>query len=109
MIDLNKITRDFVRTCVLNEEFDIPSDEDLILENGDFIRGSLGAQIQNIFEVIDGVRLTSNRDRNRMSLAKENMKKVRRHVRMLESKVEILQEQVTLLEESATKAESREK
>ena len=105
MIDLNKITRDFVRTCVLNEEFDTSSDVDLILENGDFIKGSLGAQIQNIFEVIDGVRLSSNRDRNKMSLAKENMKKVRRHVRMLENKVELLQEQVVLLEESATKVE----
>ena len=77
MIDLDKITRDFVKACVLNEEFDASSDVDLILENGDFIKGSLGAQIQNIFEVIDGVRLTSNRDRNRMSLARENMKKVK--------------------------------
>ena len=101
MTNLNNITRSFVRACVLKEELEV-------LEENLLEAGSVSAQIQAIFEVMSNIRLTSNRDRNRMSLARENMKKVRRHVKKLEERVVVLQEQITLLEESEKKSEPKE-
>ena len=101
MTDLRKITRNFVKACVLKEELEV-------LEENLFEAGTVSAQIQAIFEVMSNIRLTSNRDRNRMSLARENMKKVRRHVKKLEEKVVVLQEQITILEESEKKSEIKE-
>lgn len=102
-INFDNMTRSFVKACLLNEEVLEYSEADLILEGDLFERGAMGAQIQAIFETMGSLRLTSNRDRNRMSLAQENMKKVRRHVKRLEERVVVLQEQVTILEESAIK------
>lgn len=101
MTNLNNITRKFVKSCLLKEELEV-------LEENLFESGTMSAQIQAIFEVMSNIRLTSNRDRNRMSLAKENMKKVRRHVKKLEEKVLVLQEQITLLEENSKKSQNKE-
>lgn len=104
MADLNKITRDFARAVLLKEDIDpdSPVDLDLLLENS-FEAGAMAANIQSILEVMENIRLTSNRDRNRMALAKENMKKVRRHVKRVEERVTMLQEQVAVLEENNKK------
>ena len=103
MADLDKMSRDWARAVLLKEDIDPDSiDLHLLLENS-FEAGGMGAQIQSILEVMENVRLTSNRDRNRMALAKENMKKVRRHVKRVEERVVMLQEQVSLLEENEKK------
>ena len=103
MADLDKMSRDWARAVLLKEDIDPDSiDLHLLLENS-FESGGMGAQIQSILEVMENVRLTSNRDRNRMALAKENMKKVRRHVKRVEERVVMLQEQVSLLEENEKK------
>lgn len=101
MTDLNAITRNFARACLLKEELQV-------LEENMVEAGAMGAQIQAILEVMSNIRLTSNRDRNRMSLARENMKKVRRHVRRLEERMTVLQEQITLLEENEKKSQVKE-
>ena len=98
----DKMTRRFAKAVLLKEEVEFDNSEvDLFLEN--FEKGGMSAQIQAIFEVMNQVRLGSNRDRNRMALAMENMKKVRRHVKRLEEQVVVLQEQVSVLEESNSK------
>tara|TARA_B100000131_G_scaffold177876_1_gene171654 strand:- start:2641 stop:2967 length:327 start_codon:yes stop_codon:yes gene_type:complete len=108
MSNLNDMTRNFVKACLLNEDVAEYSDIDLLLEGDLFEQGTMSAQIQAIFETMGSIRLTSNRDRNRMALAQENMKKVRRHVKKLEEKVVVLQEQVSILEESAVKSKKGE-
>ena len=108
MANLNDITRNFVKSCLLKEDVEEYSSFDLLLEQDLLEKGRMGAQIQAILEVMENIRLSSNRDRNRMSLARENMKKVRRHVGRLEERVVVLQEQVTLLEESAIKSKKKE-
>ena len=108
MSNLNDMTRNFVKACLLNEDVEEYSDIDLLLEGDLFEQGTMGAQIQAIFETMGSIRLTSNRDRNRMALAQENMKKVRRHVKKLEERVVVLQEQVSILEESAVKSKKGE-
>lgn len=93
-------TRKFLKDLLLEDSpFD---DKELLNEATAFQKGGMSAQIQNIFETLGNIRLTSHRDRNRVALAQENMKKVRRHVKMLENNVELLQEKLTLLEESNT-------
>ena len=103
MSDLyDKMTRRFAKAVLLKEEVEFDNLEvDLFLEN--FEKGGMSAQMQAIFEAMSQVRLTSNRDRNRMALAVENMKKVRRHVKKLEEQVVVLQEQVSVLEENNSK------
>lgn len=108
MPNLNDMTREFVRACLLSEHTSEEADLDLLVEGDLFEQGTMGAQIQAIFETMGSIRLTSNRDRNRMALAQENMKKVRRHVKKLEEKVVVLQEQVSILEESAVKSKKGE-
>jgi len=104
MVDLDKITRNFARSCLLREDVDRAElDIELLMESNLFEAGLMSAQIQSVLEVMENVRLTSNRDRNRMALAKENMKKVRRHVKKIEERVVMLQEQVSLLEEGSKK------
>ena len=95
----DKMTRRFAKAVLLKEEVEI-DDLELALLQENFAKGGMSAQIQAIFEAMNQVRLSSNRDRNRMALAMENMKKVRRHVGRLEEQVVVLQEQVTVLEES---------
>ena len=108
MANLNDITRNFVRSCLLKEDVEEYSSFDLLLEQDLLEKGRMSAQIQAILEVMENIRLSSNRDRNRMALAKENMKKVRRHVGRLEERMIVLQEQVTLLEENAIKSKKKE-
>ena len=108
MATLDDMTRKWAMRVLLQEEFEPFSSDDLLLEGDLFESGTMSAQMQAIFEAMDGIRLTSNRDRNRMSLARENMKKVRRHVKKLEEKVVVLQEQVSVLEENAVKSLKKE-
>lgn len=100
----DKMTRRWAKAVVLRRDVELGTEEGsppVLKEN--FGKGGMAAQIQAIFEAMSQVRLSSNRDRNRMALAMENMKKVRRHVGRLEEQVVVLQEQVVVLEESAPK------
>ena len=85
--DLNRITRSFL----MGESYD----------------PTVLSSIQMIFEMLNGLRITSQRDTNRIEVAKEQVVKVRRHVkrieernRNLEEQVQVLEEQVKVLEET---------
>ena len=104
MDNLDDMTRRSAMRVLLKDDLE----PDLLLEGELFEKGSMGARIQAVFEAMDGIRLSSNRDRNRMALARESMKKIRRHVGRLEEKVVVLQEQVTVLEENVDKSQKKE-
>ena len=85
--DLNRITRSFL----MGESYD----------------PTVLSSIQMIFEMLNGLRITSQRDTNRIEVAKEQVVKVRRHVkrieernRNLEEQIQVLEEQVKVLEET---------
>ena len=85
--DLNRITRSFL----MGESYD----------------PTVLSSIQMIFEMLNELRITSQRDTNRIEVAKEQVVKVRRHVkrieernRSLEEQVQVLEEQVKVLEET---------
>jgi hypothetical protein len=103
-------TRKFLTNLLLEESpFEKFEENELLNENAPIQKGGMSAQIQYIFEALGSIRLTSHRDRNRVALAQENMKKVRRHVKMLENNVELLQEKLILLEESKSEPEETSK
>ena len=77
--DLNRITRSFL----MGESYD----------------PTVLSSIQMIFEMLNGLRITSQRDTNRIEVAKEQVVKVRRHVKRLEERNRNLEEQVQVLEE----------
>ena len=77
--DFDKITRDFL----LGENYD----------------PTVLSSIQMIFEMLNGIRITSQRDTNKIEIAKEQIVKVRRHVKRIEERNKNLEEQVGVLEE----------
>jgi len=77
--DLNRITRSFL----MGESYD----------------PTVLSSIQMIFEMLNGLRITSQRDTNRIEVAKEQVVKVRRHVKRLEERNRGLEEQIQVLEE----------
>ena len=78
-IDFDKMTRRFL----LGEEYD----------------PTVLSSIQMVFEMLNGIRITSQRDTNKIEVAKEQMIKVRRHIKRLQEANKNLQEQVSTLEE----------
>tara|TARA_B100002052_G_scaffold163135_1_gene148544 strand:- start:306 stop:590 length:285 start_codon:yes stop_codon:yes gene_type:complete len=77
--DLNRITRSFL----MGESYD----------------PTVLSSIQMVFEMLNGLRITSQRDTNRIEVAKEQVVKVRRHVKRLEERNRSLEEQIQVLEE----------
>ena len=57
------------------------------------------SSIQMIFEMLNGIRITSQRDTNKIEVAKEQMIKVRRHVKRIQERNKNLEEQMGVLEE----------
>jgi cell division protein FtsB len=91
---LDKITKRFL----LNEEYD----------------PTTLSSIQTIFEMLSTLRIISQRDTNRVEIAKEQLVKVRRQIkkiqesnRSLEEQVSTLEEQVKVLEETKTKKKGK--
>jgi len=77
--DFDKITRDFL----LGENYD----------------PTVLSSIQMVFEMLNGIRITSQKDTNKIEIAKEQIVKVRRHVKRIEERNRNLEEQVGVLEE----------
>ena len=74
------------------------------------------SSIQMIFEMLNGIRIVSQRDTNKIEVAKEQMIKVRRHVkriqennRNLEEQLGVLEEKLKVLEEKKTKKKGRKR
>ena len=78
-VDLDDITRKFL----LGENYD----------------PTVLSSVQMIFEMLNGLRILSQRDTNRVEIAKEQLIKVRRNIKKLQENNNALQEQVNTLEE----------
>ena len=57
------------------------------------------ASIQALQDIVTNIRITNKRDNNRISLAKEHIRGIKRHLRQLNEKVANLEEELKLLKE----------
>ena len=76
---LNKLTKKFL----LNEDFKIEP----------------GASIQALYDIVSSIRVTNKRDNNRISLAKEHLRGIKRQLRSLNERVVSLEEELKILNE----------
>lgn len=67
------------------------------------------SSIQIIFEMLNGLRIVSQRDTNKVEIAKEQVVKVRRHIKRIEEKNRNLEEQMEILEEKLNVLEEKKK
>jgi len=95
-VDLDHITRKFL----LGESYD----------------PTVISSVQIIFEMLNGLRITSQRDTNRVEIAKEQLIKVRRNIKRiqernnnLQEQIETLEDQVKVLEETKEKKKKKRK
>ena len=82
MTTLNKITKSFL----LNEDFNTKS---------------YSYSLQAIEDNLKSIRVSSKKDRNRISLALEQTRKMKSHLRKLEEKITHLEEQLQTLNEQS--------
>ena len=68
------------------------------LLNEDF-RIDAGASLQALQDIIGSIRVTNKRDSNRISLAKEHLRGIKRQLRSLNERIESLEEELNLLKE----------
>jgi len=57
------------------------------------------AYVESVLRILDEVRPKSQRESRQLSVARQNLLEIRRHVRELENKISLLEEQVRVLEE----------
>ncbi len=57
------------------------------------------AQVQALYDIVTNIRVTNKRDTNRINLAKEHLRGIKRQLRSLNERIESLEEQLTLLKE----------
>jgi len=88
-VDLDHITRKFL----LGENYD----------------PTVISSVQIIFEMLNGLRITSQRDTNRVEIAKEQSIKVRSNIKRLQERNNTLQEQISTLEEQVKVLEETKK
>ena len=74
---LNKITKAFL----MNESIKIDA----------------SASIQALSDIISNIRITNKRDNNRISLAKEHIRGIKRHLRTLNERIDSLEEELKIL------------
>ena len=83
MIDLRKMTREFLL--------------------GEGAAPDWKAYVQSIEEALSNIRIGSQRDSRRVSLARHNLREIKRHLRRMEERVNTLEEQLKVLEEQNSK------
>tara|TARA_R100000008_G_scaffold85820_1_gene76772 strand:+ start:312 stop:560 length:249 start_codon:yes stop_codon:yes gene_type:complete len=76
---LNQITKSFI----LKENFKFDA----------------SASIQALSDIVSSIRVTNKRDTNRLKLAKEHIRGIKRQLRTLNEKVSSLEQELTLLKE----------
>ena len=76
---LRKITKQFI----LNEELKIDP----------------AASVQALYDIVTNIRITNKRDTNRIQVAKEHLRSIKRQLRTLNERVANLEEELNLLKE----------
>ena len=57
------------------------------------------AQIQALYDIVSNIRVTNKRDNNRISLAKEHLRGIKRQLRSLNERIDSLEEELKILTE----------
>ena len=57
------------------------------------------ASVQALYDIVSTIRVTNKRDTNRISLAKEHLRGIKRQMRSLNEKIGSLEEELNLLKE----------
>jgi len=57
------------------------------------------ASVQALYDIVSSIRVSNKRDTNRINLAKEHLRGIRRQLRQLNEKVSNLEEELNLLKE----------
>jgi len=63
------------------------------------LRVDPAASVQALFDIVSNIRVTNKRDNNRISLAKEHLRGIKRQLRSLNERIESLEEELNLLKE----------
>ncbi len=65
---------------------------------------SVREYIQSLSEILNSLRLTTQRDINRVKIANTHIKEIKKRYKRLEEKITLLEEKVSVLEEVSTMA-----
>ncbi len=57
------------------------------------------ASFQALYDIVTSIRVTNKRDTNRISLAKEHLRGIKRQLRSLNERIVFLEEELNLLQE----------
>ena len=57
------------------------------------------ASVQALYDIVSNIRVSNKRDTNRISLAKEHLRGIKRQLRSLNERIETLEEELNLLKE----------
>tara|TARA_R100000805_G_C3496361_1_gene28263 strand:+ start:167 stop:415 length:249 start_codon:yes stop_codon:yes gene_type:complete len=57
------------------------------------------ASVQALYDIVSNIRVTNKRDTNRISLAKEHLRGIKRHLRSLNERIDSLETELNLLKE----------
>lgn len=66
---------------------------------GEGIKIDPAASVQALYDIVNSIRVTNKRDTNRISLAKEHLRGIKRQLRSLNERIESLEEELNLLKE----------
>tara|TARA_R110002020_G_scaffold174965_3_gene366744 strand:+ start:1887 stop:2126 length:240 start_codon:yes stop_codon:yes gene_type:complete len=66
---------------------------------GEGMRVDPMASVQALYDIVTTIRVSNKRDNNRISLAKEHLRGIKRQIRSLNERVVNLEEQLNLLNE----------
>jgi hypothetical protein len=57
------------------------------------------ASVQALYDIVSNIRVINKRDTNRISLAKEHLRGIKRHLRSLNERIDSLETELNLLKE----------
>jgi len=63
------------------------------------IKLNAGASVQALYDIVSSIRVTNKRDNNRISLAKEHLRGIKRQLRSLNERIDSLEEELKILTE----------
>jgi hypothetical protein len=63
------------------------------------LKVDIPASLQALTDIVSTIRVSNQRDNNRIKLAKEHIRGIKRHMRQLNEKVSLLETELSLLKE----------
>ena len=63
------------------------------------LKVDIPASLQALSDIVSNIRVTNQRDNNRIKLAKEHIRGIKRHLRSLNERIDSLEEELKILTE----------